>query len=49
MADRKPVILAVDDDPAALAMVEEHLRRRYSSDYEIVVQTSCSAALAHLD
>ncbi len=46
---RKPVVLAVDDDPEALAMVEEHLRRRYSSDYEIVVQTSCSAALAHLE
>ncbi len=29
MADRKPVIMAVDDDAVALAMVEDHLRRRY--------------------
>ncbi|HYP48490.1 MAG TPA: FAD-dependent oxidoreductase [Thermoleophilaceae bacterium] len=45
MSDRKPVIVAVDDDPAALAMVEEHLRRRYSADYEIVCDPSCRQAL----
>src|SRR5215213_6409507 len=48
MADRKPVILAVDDDSGALSMVEEHLRRRYESDYEVICETSCSAALETL-
>ena len=45
MSDRKPVIMAVDDDPAALAIVEEHLRRRYSTDYEVVCDGSCRRAL----
>ncbi len=45
MSDRKPVIMAVDDDPAALAIVEEHLRRRYSTDYEVLCDGSCAKAL----
>ena len=45
MIDRKPVIMAVDDDPAALAIAEEHLRRRYSTDYEIICDGSCAKAL----
>ena len=44
MADRKPVIMAVDDDAVALAMVEDHLRRRYESDYEVVCERSCETA-----
>jgi thioredoxin reductase (NADPH) len=48
MSDRKPVIMAVDDDPAALAIVEEHLRRRYSTDYEILCDGSCANALEML-
>lgn len=36
MSDVKPVILAVDDDPQVIQVVQGDLRKRYSSDYRIV-------------
>src|SRR5438270_13537141 len=41
----KPVILAVDDEPAVLGAVERDLRRKYGRDYQIVRAESGSAAL----
>jgi thioredoxin reductase (NADPH) len=45
----RPVLLAVDDDPGALARLEHELSRRYAVDYEIVCERSCSAALERLE
>ena len=44
-----PTIVAVDDDAAALARVEEELRRRYSCDYRVVCESSPLAALSALE
>jgi thioredoxin reductase (NADPH) len=43
-----PVLLAVDDDPAALRDVERELRGRYGTDYRVVCTDSPDEALAHL-
>src|SRR3954454_22659356 len=45
----KPVILAVDDDPLALDRVGDELDRRYSRDYEVVVEASADDARARLE
>jgi thioredoxin reductase (NADPH) len=44
-----PVLLAVDDDPDALAMVEGELRERYSRDYTVLCERSCHSALETLE
>ena len=44
----KPVVLAVDGDPAALRSVEVELGRRYLADYEVRCETSAAVALATL-
>src|SRR4051794_1757965 len=44
----RPVLMAVDDDPAALRPVEEELRKRYGSDYDVRCLTSLEAALREL-
>ena len=44
----KPVVLAVDGDPAALRSVEVGLGRRYLADYEVRCETSAAVALATL-
>jgi thioredoxin reductase (NADPH) len=41
----RPTIVAVDDDPEALASVGIELQRRYSSDYDIYAECSPEAAL----
>lgn len=41
----KPVILAVDDEPAVLSAVARDLRRQYGNDYRIVRADSGAAAL----
>ena len=46
---RRPVILAVDDDAAALARTREELTRRYRSDYRIVCTRRSRNALARLE
>ena len=37
-----PVLLAVDDDPDKLGAVETELRERYSRDYTVLCERSCS-------
>jgi thioredoxin reductase (NADPH) len=46
---RKPLILAVDDDLLALDRIEDELRRRYERDYEIACEGSATAALARIE
>jgi thioredoxin reductase (NADPH) len=41
----KPVIMAVDDEPAVLSAVERDLRRKYGKDYQLVRAESGAAAL----
>ena len=43
-----PLIMAVDDDLAALAILDRELRKRYEGDYRVVAQQSARAALEHL-
>ncbi|MDQ3933882.1 MAG: FAD-dependent oxidoreductase [Actinomycetota bacterium] len=44
-----PLLLAVEDDPAALADVERELRERYGSSYRVVCTRSPEEALATLE
>ncbi|MGH2979486.1 MAG: FAD-dependent oxidoreductase [Solirubrobacterales bacterium] len=46
--DDRPVLLAVDDDPAALERIAGELRRRYAADYRIYCESSAAAAQALL-
>ena len=45
---QKPVIFAVDDEPAVLSAVARDLRRQYGADYSILRAGSGEAALAAL-
>jgi thioredoxin reductase (NADPH) len=45
----RPVILAVDDDPSAIARIGAELERRYDRDYRIVFETSAPDALRRLE
>jgi len=44
----RPVLMAVDDDHAALRPVEDELRKRYGADYDVRCVTSPEAALREL-
>jgi len=45
----KPMIVAVDDDPTALASVSIELQRRYDRDYQILFMGSAREALTRLE
>ena len=45
----KPVLIAVDDDPAALARIRGELDRRYGQDYRVVCGNSPETAIARLE
>ncbi|HXA62569.1 MAG TPA: FAD-dependent oxidoreductase [Streptosporangiaceae bacterium] len=47
--DRRPVVLAVDDDPQVLRAIRRDLRRSYSGRYRIVTVASAAEALDVLD
>jgi thioredoxin reductase (NADPH) len=47
-AGRRPVILVLDEDPAALARVREELVRRYDADYRLVFEASAASAIGAL-
>lgn len=47
--DRRPVVLAVDDDPQVLRAVRRDLRRSYSKDYRVITVSSAAEALEVLD
>jgi thioredoxin reductase (NADPH) len=44
----RPVILAVDDEPGDLELVERELRKRYEADYRVVCEASAEAAMRTL-
>jgi thioredoxin reductase (NADPH) len=44
-----PAVIAVDEDTDALARTREELRRRYSSDYDVLCASSPAKALARLE
>ncbi|HEX5880400.1 MAG TPA: response regulator, partial [Actinomycetota bacterium] len=45
----RPVLLAVDDEPAARSSIETELRKRYGADYEVICEGSGAAALGVLE
>ncbi len=45
MTTQKPVVLAVDDDPAVLSAVQRDLRRKYGEDYRVIGADSGASAL----
>jgi len=45
----KPVLLAVDDEQAALGRIERELTSRYANDYRVVCERSSDRALARLE
>jgi thioredoxin reductase (NADPH) len=45
----KPILLVVDDQPQDLEATQRELNKRYTADYEIVVESSPSAALQRLE
>jgi thioredoxin reductase (NADPH) len=45
----RPVLLAVDDEPAARSSIEAELRKRYEADYEVICEGSGAAALGALE
>src|SRR5215212_5748945 len=49
MAVTRPVLLAVDDEPVAAALVEQELGKRYGADYRVVCERSPQAALLALE
>lgn len=48
MADKKPIILSVDDDPQVLRSLKSDLRSAYKQDYHIISTTSAREALDSL-
>lgn len=45
MADQKPVILAIDDEPEVLAAVQRDLRKQYARDYRVLGASSGQEAI----
>ena len=45
---RKPILTVVDDQLQDLEMIRSELSKRYSTDYEIIAESSPAAALARL-
>ena len=45
MSDKKPIILAVDDDPQVLAAIARDLRQEFSAEYRILRVNSGPEAL----
>ncbi len=45
----KPVMLAIDSDPAKLQVIQQELSKRYGTDYEINCQPSAVVALQQLE
>ena len=45
----RPVVLAVDDEPVALGVVEGELGKRYGADYQVVCAATPEAGLRRLE
>jgi thioredoxin reductase (NADPH) len=44
----KPILMAVDDNPADLKMIQRELLKRYAADYEIICDSSPESSLQRL-
>jgi thioredoxin reductase (NADPH) len=44
----RPVLMAVDDDPTALGMLQQELDKRYGADYRVICETDVEAGLRDL-
>jgi thioredoxin reductase (NADPH) len=49
MTTSRPVLLAVDDDPAALGVLQLELDKRYGVDYRVICDTDAEAGLRGLE
>jgi thioredoxin reductase (NADPH) len=49
MTMSRPVLLAVDDDPAALGVLQQELDKRYGADYRVICQGDAEAGLRGLE
>ena len=49
MSTPRPVLLAVDDDQAALSAIEGELHKRYGANYEVICAASPEAGLGRLE
>jgi thioredoxin reductase (NADPH) len=45
----RPVLMAVDDDPAALGVLREELGKRYGADYRVICDADAEAGLRGLE
>jgi thioredoxin reductase (NADPH) len=49
MAMSRPVLMAVDDDPAALGLLKHELDKRYGADYRVICEANAEAGLRGLE
>jgi thioredoxin reductase (NADPH) len=49
MAMSRPVLMAVDDDPAALGLLKRELDKRYGADYRVICEANTQAGLKGLE
>ncbi|MEZ5058312.1 MAG: FAD-dependent oxidoreductase [Saprospiraceae bacterium] len=49
MAEKKPIILSVDDDPQVLRSIKSDLRNQYKTEYRIISTTSAHEALESVE
>ena len=45
----KPILVAVDDQPRGLELIQRELRKRYAEDYEILCEESPGVSLDRLE
>ena len=49
LAMSRPVLMAVDDDPAALGVLQQELDKRYGVDYRVICEGNAEAGLRGLE
>ena len=49
MSEKRPIILAVDDEPEVLRAVQRDLRSRYAADYQILGAGGGQEAIATIE
>ena len=49
MADKKPIILSVDDDPQVMRSIKSDLRNHFKSEYRIISTISANEALESIE
>jgi thioredoxin reductase (NADPH) len=49
MVMARPVLMTVDDDPAALGLLKHELDKRYGADYRVICEANAEAGLRRLE